>query len=62
MVSKKLILKLSSLRPKIGQIENFEGIALGPTLSEGQRTVLLVSDDNFMRNLRTQFLMLSIKE
>lgn len=62
MVSKKLVLKLSSLRKKIGPIENFEGIALGPTLSDGQRTVLLVSDDNFMRNLRTQFLMLSIKE
>jgi hypothetical protein len=61
-ISKKLVLKLSSLRSKVGKIENFEGIALGPTLPDGQKTVLLVSDDNFMRNLRTQFLMLSIKE
>lgn len=59
-ISKKLVLKLSSLRSKVGKIENFEGIALGPTLPSGQKTVLLVSDDNFMRNLRTQFLMLSV--
>jgi hypothetical protein len=61
-ISKKLILRLAHWRKKIGKIENFEGIALGPTLSNGQKTVLLVSDDNFMRNLRTQFLLLSIKE
>jgi 3-phytase len=61
-ISKRLILKLSSLRKKIGKIENFEGIALGPTLPDGRKTVLLVSDDNFMRNQRTQFLMLSIKD
>src|SRR5262249_7767359 len=31
-------------------LDNFEGLALGATLPDGRRTLLLVSDDNFGRD------------
>lgn len=62
MLSKKLVLDLESLSGKIGKIDNFEGMTLGPVLSDGRRSLILVSDDNFMRNQRTQFLLFAIKE
>jgi len=61
-LSKKLVLSLSSLEKKLGHIENFEGMTLGPPLSDGRKTLILVSDNNFMRNLRTQFLLFEVKE
>lgn len=62
LLSKKKLLDLSDLTEKIGKIENFEGMTLGPKLSDGRRSLILVSDDNFMRNQRTQFLLFAIKE
>jgi hypothetical protein len=47
---------------KIGKIDNFEGMTLGPKLSDGRRTLILVSDDNFVREQKTQFLLFAIKE
>jgi hypothetical protein len=33
-----------------GTLENFEGMTWGPVLSSGKRTLLLVSDDNFLKD------------
>ena len=61
-LGKKLLFSLDSLKKSLGGIENFEGMTWGPRLSDGRRTLILVSDDNFMRNLRTQFLLFAVKE
>lgn len=61
-LKKKLVLDLSHLEGKTGPIENFEGMTLGPQLSEGRKSLILVSDDNFMRDQRTLFLLFAIKE
>jgi len=53
-VSKRLLLDFGDLPV---QLENFEGIALGPRLPDGRRSLLVVSDDNFDPPLeRTRFL------
>jgi hypothetical protein len=61
-LSKSLVLNLQNLKAQLGKIENFEGMTLGPLLSDGRRSLILVSDDNFMRDQRTQFLFFAIKE
>jgi hypothetical protein len=43
------------------QIDNLEGMALGPRLPDGSQTLLLVSDNNFSKRLVTQFLLFKIK-
>ena len=58
--SKTLVLDFESLTSKIGKIENFEGMSWGPKLPNGKSTLLLVSDDNFMRDLRTQILIFAV--
>ncbi|GIL18506.1 MAG: 3-phytase [Oligoflexia bacterium] len=58
-LTKKLIYQLKDLQktnPEFQKIENFEGMSWGPELKNHGRILLLVSDDNFMRNQRTQFL------
>ncbi len=40
--------------------DNFEGMCFGPTLADGSRTLLLVSDDNFSPRQRTWFLLFRI--
>lgn len=40
----------------LGRLDNIEGITLGPRLSDGRQTVLLVSDDNFSPKQITQVL------
>lgn len=62
MLPRKPVLDLATLKDKIGKLENFEGMTLGPRLSDGRRSLILVSDDNFMRDQRTQFLLIAIKE
>ncbi len=59
-LEKKLVLNLKTLTDQLGKLENYEGMTIGPKLSSGQRTLILVSDDNFMRDLRTKFLLFSI--
>lgn len=57
-VQKKLLLDLS----KLGiYIDNLEGITLGPRLSDGTQSVVLVSDNNFNDIQITQFLFFSLK-
>ena len=43
--------------------DNVEGMALGPALADGRRTLLLVADDNFNPGAqRTQVLLLALEE
>ncbi|HEY9639630.1 MAG TPA: esterase-like activity of phytase family protein [Coleofasciculaceae cyanobacterium] len=42
-------------------LDNLEGMALGPRLSDGTRSLLLVSDDNFNPAQVTQFLLFRIR-
>ena len=63
-LKKVLVLDLATLKSQLAppaKIENYEGMTWGP-LIDGKRTVILVSDDNFMRNQRTHFLALKFAE
>jgi hypothetical protein len=40
----------------IGYVDNIEGISWGPKLANGHRSLILVSDNNFNPDQRTQFL------
>ncbi|XVV08104.1 esterase-like activity of phytase family protein [Actinosynnema sp. CA-248983] len=42
-------------------IDNVEGIAWGPRLPSGARTVVLVSDDNFAAEEFTRFILLAVR-
>jgi hypothetical protein len=54
-VRKTLVSDLSDV-PGLPRVDNVEGITLGPRLSDGRRTVVLVSDDNFAARQVTQFI------
>ena len=41
-------------------VDNLEGMAWGPTLSDGTRVLLLCADDNFLPFLESQFIALSL--
>ncbi|MET7682340.1 esterase-like activity of phytase family protein [Streptomyces sp. NPDC005423] len=41
--------------------DNTEGMTWGPTLRDGERTLVLVSDDNFADDAVTQFVALGIR-
>jgi hypothetical protein len=47
---------LVDLPNTVDPIDNIEGITLGPTLPDGRRSLVLVSDDNFSPRQITQFL------
>lgn len=59
-VGKNLILDLGNVVSEFDleyqSLDNFEGMCFGPTLADGSRTVLLVSDNNFNPDQRTTFL------
>ncbi len=42
-------------------LDNIEGLAFGPILSNGNQTLLVVSDNNFGKNQRTLFMAFEIK-
>lgn len=52
-VSKTLLLDLATLNIPL---DNIEGVTFGETLSNGDRTLILVSDDNFAQTQVQQFL------
>lgn len=58
-VSKKLILDFQTLGIPI---DNIEGITWGPTLANGNRTLIVVSDNNFSKKQKTQFLLFEWKK
>lgn len=57
-VKKKLLLDLSRLDVLL---DNIEGLTLGPRLPDGQRSLILVSDNNFNSLQRNQFLAFKLK-
>ncbi|MDB5959396.1 MAG: phytase [Massilia sp.] len=57
-VSKRLVLDLNSLQ--LPKIDNLEGMALGPRLSNGNLSLVLVSDDNFSKSQVTQLLLFEV--
>jgi hypothetical protein len=57
-VAKKLLLDLRTLDVAL---DNIEGLTLGPWLPNGQRSLILVSDNNFNSIQRTQFLAFQLK-
>lgn len=57
-VQKKLLLDLRGLEVLL---DNIEGLTLGPTLTDGQRSLILVSDNNFNSLQRTQILAFKLK-
>lgn len=62
--TKKLLLNFERLRDNLtnNSIDNIEGICFGPILSNGNKTLLLVSDNNFNRFEKqlNQFILLEI--
>jgi 3-phytase len=56
-VAKALLLDLRTLGIPL---DNVEGMAIGPTLPDGRRSLILVSDNNFAATQFTQFLMFAI--
>ncbi|MFD6464123.1 esterase-like activity of phytase family protein, partial [Streptomyces roseolus] len=45
----------------LSTVDNIEGITWGPRLPSGERTLLLVSDDNFSDKQSTQFIALALR-
>lgn len=58
LVQKKLLLNMDDLHI---YIDNIEGICFGPTLSNGHRTLIFVSDNNFVPAQKTQFSLFEIE-
>lgn len=57
-VKKKLLLDLKDLEIPL---YNLEGMTLGPRLPDGSQSLVLVSDDNFDEEQKTQFLLFRLK-
>ena len=56
-LSKKLLLNMSSLNR---YVDNVEGVTFGPLLPNGHRTLILVTDNNFNREEKTQFFVFEV--
>lgn len=56
---KKLVADFHDLG--VSTIENTEGMTWGPNLPNGERTLLLVSDDNFSQEEVTRFVALAVR-
>jgi hypothetical protein len=52
VLSKKLVIDLAKAFPDKEQ-DNFEGLAWGPTLKTGEKTLLIISDDNFSKHQKS---------
>jgi len=64
-MAKRLLLDLSELTNADGSplwLDNIEAVSFGPALSNGNRTLMLVSDNNFRGSQQTQFLAFEIVE
>lgn len=63
-VEKELIADLEDftkqMNPKFQSLDNIEGICFGPKLANGHNSVIFVSDNNFNKSQRTQFLAFEI--
>jgi hypothetical protein len=56
-LAKKLLLDMNALER---YIDNVEGVTFGPNLSNGHRTLVFVTDDNFAAKQKTQFFLFEI--
>lgn len=56
---KKLVVDLDDI--SLSSVHNTEGMTWGPTLPNGEYTLVLVSDDNFSEDLATQIVALGIR-
>jgi hypothetical protein len=54
-VTKHLVIDLAKTA-EVGRVDNIEGMSWGPTLADGKRSLVLVSDNNFNPAQVTQFL------
>lgn len=65
-LKKDILFDFDAIIPKLKTeyqfLDNVEGMCLGPKLSNGNRTLILVSDNNFSKAQRTHFLVMEIKE
>ena len=65
-VGKTLLLDFDTLvkqfPPALTNLDNFEALAFGPSLPDGRRTLLVMSDDNFRATQNTVFVWLGIEE
>lgn len=63
-VEKELIANLedytTAMSEKFQSIDNIEGLCFGPKLANGHETLIMVSDNNFKKRQRTQFLAFEI--
>jgi hypothetical protein len=57
---KEKLVDLESLLP--APLENFEGLAWGPKLPDGRKSLLVISDNNFSKREKTQLLVFAVKE
>lgn len=58
-VQKQLLVDLSTLGI---ELDNLEGMTVGPTLPDGSSSLLLISDDNFSQDQVTQIMLFKLKE
>ena len=65
LVRKRLVLDLATWRPQLPPslqtLSNIEGIAFGPPGPNGERTVMLASDDNFRPSQTTAFIWIGLE-
>lgn len=57
-VSKRLVLDLNTIG--LPTVDNLEGMAFGPLLPNGHRSLVLISDDNFSKKQVTQVLVFDV--
>jgi len=59
-LAKRLVLDLDSVKDRFSEgfrrLDNYEGMCIGPQLANGDRTLLIVSDDNYSNQQRTSLL------
>lgn len=65
LVSKRLVVDLDDVVARFDEgrreLDNFEGMTLGPRLPSGNPSLLLVSDDNFSASQRTVFVAFELR-
>jgi hypothetical protein len=59
-LKKRLVIDFDTL--PVLALDNTEGMSWGPRLPNGNRTLVFVSDDNFSRRQKTQFLVFEVNE
>ncbi|GAB3286724.1 esterase-like activity of phytase family protein [Parasphingorhabdus pacifica] len=60
-VRKRLLADLSEFELRVGPVDNVEGMTWGPRLPGGERSLVLVSDDNFSPGQQTQLIALAVR-